>query len=150
MTQAHIDLQSQMIHKTFQTSQTHEPHFCATLHLFSFSVLLNLRIINQNKWTLITSLLNFLILMKNLLNNLYQHLHHGKKYDIMKDHIFFTSPVYTPVISPKDSISTQRDDYLIPILSTETFTFKAQLTSLYMHPTDYNSKIYGKNHYGYK
>ena len=42
-----------------------------------------------------------------------------KKYDIMKDPIFLTPPVYPPVISPKYSISTQRDDYLIPILSTE-------------------------------
>ena len=68
-----------------------------------------------------------------------------KKSDIMKDPIFLTSPVYPPVISPKDSISTQGDDYLIPILSTENFTFKSQLTSLYMHPTDYTFKLYDKN-----
>ena len=59
-----------------------------------------------------------------------------KKYDIMKDPIFLTSPIYPPVISPKDAISTQRDDYLMPILSNENFTFKSQLISLYMHPTD--------------
>ena len=29
------------------------------------------------------------------------------KYDIMKDSTFLTSPVYPPLISPKDSISTQ-------------------------------------------
>ena len=63
----------------------------------------------------------------------------------MKDPIFLTSPVYPPVISPKDSISTQKDDYLTPILSTENFTFKSQLTSLYMHPTDYTFKLYDKN-----
>ena len=68
-----------------------------------------------------------------------------KKYDIMKDPIFLTSPVYPPVISPKDSISTQREDYLISILSTENFTFKTKLTSLYMHPTDYTFKLYDKN-----
>ena len=68
-----------------------------------------------------------------------------KKFDIMKDPSFLTSPVYPPVISPKDSISTQRDDYLIPILSTENFTFKSQLTSLYVHPTDYSFKLYDKN-----
>ena len=67
-----------------------------------------------------------------------------KKHDIMKDPIFLTSPVYPPVISPKDSISTQRDDYIIPILSTENFTLKSQLTSLYMHPTDYTFKLYEK------
>ena len=65
-----------------------------------------------------------------------------KKYDIMKDPIFLTSPVYPPVISPKDSISTQRDDFLITILSTKNFTFKTQLTSLYLHPTDYTFKLY--------
>ena len=68
-----------------------------------------------------------------------------KKNDIMNDHIFLTSPVYPPVIYPKDSISTQRYDYLIPILSNENFTFKPQLTSLYMHPTDYTFKLYDKN-----
>ena len=68
-----------------------------------------------------------------------------KKYDIMKDPIFLTSPLYPSVISPKDSIPTQRDDYLNPILSTENFTFKSQLTSLYMHPTDYTFKLYDKN-----
>ena len=68
-----------------------------------------------------------------------------KKYDILKDPIFLTSPVYPPVISPKDSISTQRGENFIPILSTENFTFKAQLTSLYIHPTDYTFKLYDKN-----
>ena len=60
-----------------------------------------------------------------------------RKHDIMKDPIFHTSPIYPPLISPKDSISLQRDDYRIPILSNENFTFKSQLTSLYMHPTEY-------------
>ena len=68
-----------------------------------------------------------------------------KKYDIMKDPIFLTSPVYPPLISPKYSILTQRDDYLILILSNENFTFKSQLTSLYKHPTDYTFKLYDKN-----
>ena len=63
----------------------------------------------------------------------------------MKDPTFLTSHVYPPLISVKDSISTQRDDYLIPILSNEIFTFKSQLTSLYMHPTDYTFKLYDKN-----
>ena len=67
-----------------------------------------------------------------------------KKYDIMKHPIFLTSPVYPPLISPKDSISTQRDDYVIPILSNKNFTFKFQLTSLYLHPTDYTFKLYDK------
>ena len=68
-----------------------------------------------------------------------------KKYDIMKDPIFLTSPVYPPLISPKGSISTQRDDYLIPILSNENSTFKSELTSLYMHSTDCTFKLYDKN-----
>ena len=63
----------------------------------------------------------------------------------MKDPAFLTSPVYLTLISPKDSISTRRDDYLIPILSNDNFTFKSQLTSLYMHPTDYTFKLYDKN-----
>ena len=67
-----------------------------------------------------------------------------KKYDIMKDPIFLASPVYPPLISPKDSISTQRDDYLRPILSNINCTFESQLTSLYMHPTDYAFELYDK------
>ena len=70
-----------------------------------------------------------------------------KKYDTMKDPIFLTSPVYPPLISPKDSISTQRDDYLIPILANENFTLKSQLPSLYMHPTEYTFELYDKNQY---
>ena len=42
-------------------------------------------------------------------------------------------------------ISTTRDDLLIPLLSQDNFTFKAQLTSLYMHPTDYTFRLYNKN-----
>ena len=63
----------------------------------------------------------------------------------MKDPIFLTSPVYPPLISPKNSISAETDDYLIPILSNEKLTFKSQLTSLLLHPTDYTFKLYDKN-----
>ena len=63
----------------------------------------------------------------------------------MKDPAFVTSPVYLPLISPKDSISTQRDDYFKPILSNDNFTLKSQLTSLYMHRTDYTFKLFDKN-----
>ena len=65
-----------------------------------------------------------------------------KKYDIMKDPIFLTSP---PFISLKDSISTQRDDYLIPNLSNENFTFKSQLTPQSLHPNDHTFKLNDKN-----
>ena len=67
-----------------------------------------------------------------------------KKHDINKDPAFLTYPVCPPLISPKDSILTQRDDYLIPILSNKNFTFKSQLTSLCMHPTDYTFKFHDK------
>ena len=39
------------------------------------------------------------------------------------------------------------DDHLIPLLSHDDFIFKAQLTSLYMHPTDYSFHLYDKNQY---
>ena len=68
-----------------------------------------------------------------------------KKYEIMKDPAFLSSPVYPPVISTNSQLSTTRDDHLIPVLSTDHFTFKAQLTSLYMHPIDYTFKLYDKN-----
>ena len=68
-----------------------------------------------------------------------------KKYEIMKDPAFLSSPIYPPILPTKPQLSTNRDDYLVPILSTNRFSFKSQLTSLYMHPTDYTFKLYDKN-----
>ena len=69
-----------------------------------------------------------------------------KRYEILKDPVFLSSPIYHPFISSKPSLSTTRDDHLIPLLSHDNFIFKAQLTSLYMHPTDYSFHLYDKNH----
>ena len=68
-----------------------------------------------------------------------------KRYEIMKDPVFLSSPLYPPFISTNTSLSSNRDDHLIPLLSQNDFTFKAQLTSLYMHPTDYSFRLYDKN-----
>ena len=68
-----------------------------------------------------------------------------KKHDIMRDPAFSTSPIYPPILSPEDSISTQRDEYLVPLLSHDNIKFKSQLTSLYMYPTDYTFRLYDKN-----
>ena len=68
-----------------------------------------------------------------------------KRYEIIKDPIFLSSPKYPPSIPSKISLCTNRDDHLIPILSTDDFVFKAQLTSLYLHPTDYSFSLYDKN-----
>ena len=68
-----------------------------------------------------------------------------KRNEIMKDPIFLSSPIYPPSIPSKISLCTNRDDHLISILSTDDFIFKAQLTSLYMHPTDYSFRLYDKN-----
>ena len=68
-----------------------------------------------------------------------------KRYEIMKDPVFPSSPIYPPSIPSKFSLSTNRDDHLIPLLSHDNFIFKAQLTSLYMHPTDYSFRLYDKN-----
>ena len=68
-----------------------------------------------------------------------------KRYEIMKDPVFLSSPIYAPIISPKTSLSTHRDDHLISLLSHDDFIFKLQLTSLYMHPTDYSFRLFDKN-----
>ena len=62
----------------------------------------------------------------------------------MKDPVFFSSPIYPPFIPSEPSLSTNRDDHSMPILSHDDFIFKAQLTSLYMHPTDYSFRLYDK------
>ena len=68
-----------------------------------------------------------------------------KRYETMKDPVFLSSPIYPPSIPSKISLCTNRDDHLIPLLSHDDFVFKAQLTSLYMHPTDYSFRSYDKN-----
>ena len=65
-----------------------------------------------------------------------------KRYEIMKDPIFLSSLICPPSIPSKISICTNRDDHLNPLLSTGDFVFKAQLTSLYMHPTDYSFHLH--------
>ena len=65
-----------------------------------------------------------------------------KRYEIMKEPVFLSSTIFPPTLPSKPSLSTNRDDHLIPLLSQNTFTFKAQLTSLYMHPTVYTIRQY--------
>ena len=68
-----------------------------------------------------------------------------KRYEIMKDTVFLSSPIFLLKKFSQPSLSTTRDDHLIPLLSQDNFTFKAQLTSLYMHPTDYKFRLYDEN-----
>ena len=37
----------------------------------------------------------------------------NKRYEIMKDPVFLSSPIYPPFIPSKPSLSTNRDDHLI-------------------------------------
>ena len=69
-----------------------------------------------------------------------------KRYELMTDIVFISSHIFPSTISSKPSLSTNRDDHLIPLLSQDYFTFKPQLTSLHMHPTDYTIRLYYKNH----
>ena len=68
-----------------------------------------------------------------------------KRYEIMKDPVFLSSPTFLFEIPSQPSLSTTSDDHLIPLLSQDNFTFKAQLTSLYMHSTDYTFRLHDKN-----
>ena len=54
----------------------------------------------------------------------------------MKDPVIRSSPIFPPIIPSQLPLSTTRHDHLIPLLSEENFKFKAQLTSLHLHPTD--------------
>ena len=89
-----------------------------------------------------------IILPKYLLLQIIQPKHHHlrkKRYEIMKDPLFLSSPVFPPTIPSKPSLSTNKDDHLIPLLSHNNFNFEAQLTSLYMHPTNYSFRLFDKN-----
>ena len=63
----------------------------------------------------------------------------------MKDPLFLSSLAFPPTKPSKPSLSTNRDDHSIPLLSHKNFIFKAQLTSLYMHPTNYTFRLYDKS-----
>ena len=63
------------------------------------------------------------------------------KYEIMKVPIFLSPPIYLPISQFKPSLSTNRDDHLTPLLSHDTFTLKAHLTSHYMHPANYTFRL---------
>ena len=100
-------------------------------------------LIRQNKWNKlnITLLQKFKLLQKLQM----KYLHRQKRYEIMKDPVFLSSPVFPPKKPSHPSFSTTRDDHLNPLLSHNNFTFKAQLTSLYLHPTDYTFRLYDKS-----
>ena len=68
-----------------------------------------------------------------------------KRHEFMKDLVCLSTHMYPPVSYTNPSRSTNRDDHLIPLLSQDNFTFKAQLTSLYMHPTDYTFRLSYEN-----
>ena len=73
-----------------------------------------------------------------------------KRYEIMKDPVFLSSPVFTPKKHSQRSLSTIRDDHLIALLSQDNFTFEAQPTSLYMHPTDYTFRLMTKTIFSFQ
>ena len=65
-----------------------------------------------------------------------------RKYeDITKDPHFIESGLCPPFIKSLNISNPQRDDHLIDVLSTGTFNFKSNLTSLYMIPTDYKFHV---------
>ena len=65
-----------------------------------------------------------------------------RKYeDITKDPHFIESGLCPPFIKSLNISNPQRDEHLIDILSTGTFNFKSNLTSLYMIPTDYKFHV---------
>ena len=50
-------------------------------------------------------------------------------------------PIYLPIKPTKLKLFTQRGACFFPILSHSRFTFKAQITSPYMHPIGYTFKL---------
>ena len=67
------------------------------------------------------------------------------KNEKMKDPNVLCLPIYPPYLPSKPSLSTNCDDHLIPLLYLDRFTLKAQLTSLYIHPTNYTFLLFDKN-----
>ena len=64
---------------------------------------------------------------------------------MMKENISLFSPIYPPILPSKPSLAPNRDDHLMPFLYHDRFTFRVQRTSLFMHPADYNFRLYDKN-----
>ena len=64
-----------------------------------------------------------------------------KRYEIMKDHVLLSSPIYPPFISSKPSLSTTRDDHLIPLLSHDDSSLKIfSLQFNFFRPSIYDLK----------
>ena len=62
-----------------------------------------------------------------LIIHMQHHILRKKRYEIMKDDVFSSSPICLPFIPSKPSLSRSRDDHLIPLLSHDDSIFKAQL-----------------------
>ena len=146
MTQAQIDLQTQLEQAT--------PTDLITRPLSNDSPVLYIETSEQTPPTFLEpmehtkdehEIQNLLLHKKILIIHNRHHLLQKKRYEIIKDPIFLSSPIYPPSIPSKISLCANCDDHLISLLSTDDFVFRAQLTSLYMHPTDYSFRLYDKN-----
>ena len=69
------------------------------------------------------------------------HHRRTKRYEKLKDPVFLSSPIFPPKNPFQPSFSTSRDNHLIPLLSQDNFTFKAQLTSLFASYRLHNSSL---------
>ena len=144
MTQAQVDLQNQLEQATADLTTRPLPNDSPVLYIDTSEPIptTSLEQMEQDKIKHDTSKVSTF--------NDIDHTHatpppSKKRYEIMKNPVFLSSPIYPPFISTNTSLSTNRDDHLISLLSHDDFTFKAQLTSLYMHPTDYLFRLYDKN-----
>ena len=139
MTQAQLDLQTQL--EQTPSDLTTQPLFNGAPVLF-LNLLTKSTRMPQNK----LNELNITPLQTIILLQIIHMKHHHRKRSMrfMKDPIFLSLPICPPILPFKPSHSTDRDDHLIPILSHNRYTFIAQLTSLYLHPTDYTFRLLTK------
>ena len=72
-----------------------------------------------------------------------------KRYELMKDPVFLSLPIYPPILHSKHSLSANRDDYLVSSLAHDRFIFKSLRFHIQTHvfvlaPTDYTFELYDR------
>ena len=141
MTQAQVDLQNQLEQATADLTTRPLLNDSLVLYIDTSEPIptTSQEQMEQEKLNMIQQ--KFRLRSMILIIHTQHHLLRKKRYETMKDHVFLSSSIYPPFISTNTSLSTNSDDHLISLLSHDDFIFKAQLTSLYMHPTDYSFRL---------
>ena len=124
MTQAHVDLEFQLDKQTTcNLSNLTATSLCNNSPIPFLDPVKSLDTPTLNKWklqiqslNLLTKVMIHLLILSLLINSFSTPPLSKRKFDKIKDAAFPTIPVYPAKVSPKDALSFQRDEHLLPLL----------------------------------